>query len=94
MKVKKRWRSGASVPEIARQRELACSTIWGHLASAVEAGEAIELDRLFTAGEREEITAAFARAGNFSLGAIREALGDRFEYGALRIFRAAQRQGR
>ena len=89
----KRWRAGASVPEIARQRELASSTIWGHLAAAVEAGEAIELDRLFTAGEREEIAAAFARAGHFSLSAVREALGERFEYGALRIFRAAQRRG-
>ncbi|MBI5383766.1 MAG: DNA helicase RecQ [Verrucomicrobia bacterium] len=88
----KRFRAGASVEEIAHQRQLASSTIWGHLATAVEAGEAIDLDRLLTAEEQAVIAAAFARLGGASVGAVRDALGGRFDYGPLRLFRAMQRR--
>jgi ATP-dependent DNA helicase RecQ len=88
-----RFRAGASVEEVARQRELSPGTIWGHLASAIEAGERIDLDRLLTAEEQQQIAAAFAQHGHFSLGTVREALGGRFDYGPLRVLRAAQQRG-
>ena len=88
----KLFRAGASVDQIAGQRQLVASTIWGHLAAAAETGERIDLDALVSAEDQAAIAAAFAQRGNFSLGAVRDALGGRFDYGLLRLCRAAQKQ--
>jgi len=69
-------------------------TIYAHLAAAIEAGESLDLNRLFSASEQEELAAAFARAGFGSLMRVHDLLGGRFEPGALRVFRAAQARGR
>ena len=83
------WRSGKAVEEIARQRGFAAGTIYAHLATAIEAGEAVELSRLFTAEEQKALAEAFARSGFGNLTGAKEALNDRFDYGALRVYRAA-----
>ena len=90
----KRFRDGQGVKEIADHRGLTTGTICGHLATAVEAGEAIDLDRLMTAAEQEEVAAAFAKFGWGNITGVRETLGARFDYGVLRVFRAvSQRRG-
>ncbi len=57
----RRFRAGESVEQIAARRMLAVSTMYGHLATAIEAGEEIDLNQLASAEAQTEIAAAFAR---------------------------------
>jgi ATP-dependent DNA helicase RecQ len=90
----RRLREGASVEAIAAGRELAASTIWGHLAAAAEAGEAVDVDRLLTADQQARVAQVFAELGTENLTAVVERLGAGFGYGQVRLFRAARQGGR
>ncbi|HTI99848.1 MAG TPA: DNA helicase RecQ [Dongiaceae bacterium] len=90
----RRFRAGQTVAEIARQREVTPGTVYGHLAEAVERGEAIDLNAFLTAAEQARVAAAFATHGAGSLGAVFEALEGAVDYGRLRVFRAARGQDR
>ena len=83
-----RFRNGLSIRQISQARDLVESTIQGHLAAVIEAGEELDVSGLLTAEEHREITTALAKHGVMSLGKIREALGNRFDYGKLHISRA------
>ena len=85
----RRFRAGVSPAEIASSRELVVGTIYGHLATAIEAGEAIDLAQLISAEAQEEIAAAFKRTGWGNIVGARELLGEKYDYGLLRVFRAA-----
>src|SRR5438046_1745711 len=86
----RRFQAGHSVEQIARERGLVSGTICSHLAEAIDADERLDLRRFLTADEQKEIGAAFAEVGFGSLGAVRERLGGRYDYGVLRIVRAAK----
>jgi ATP-dependent DNA helicase RecQ len=86
----KMFRAGQSVEDIASRRGLTTGTVYGHLATALEAGEPIDLAQFLTAPQQEEIAAAFAKGGFGNLTGVHQALGGRFDFGVLRIFRAAQ----
>jgi ATP-dependent DNA helicase RecQ len=88
------FRGGQSVEDIASHRGLATSTIYGHLAGAIEAGEPIELTQFFSAAEQEQIAAAFAQCGYGNLTGVHQALGGKYDFGALRLFRAASQRQR
>jgi len=89
----RRFREGRSIPQIAQDRNLKTSTVSEHLAAAVEAGEPLDLDRLFTAEEQRQLGDAFRRKGSGSLAVVRDELGGRFDYDRLRIFRAFFERG-
>ena len=92
----RRFLAGHSVEEVARDRGLVTGTIYSHLAESVEAGERLDLRRFLTADQEKEIEEAFARTGFGSLGPVRESLGNRYDFGLLRIVRAvinANRRG-
>ena len=82
-------RAGRSVEEIARRRGLSAETILGHLATAIEAGEAVELDRVLNHEALGEIAAVFKRHGFGNLSGAVESLGGRYSHGQLRVYRAA-----
>ena len=63
----RRFQAGQSVEQIARARGFVAGTIYSHLAEALEAGESLDLRRLFTAAEQKEIEQAFAGVGFGSL---------------------------
>ncbi len=84
----RRFRARASPVEIAEARGLVIGTIYGHLATAIEAGEKIELADLLDAEAQTEIAAAFKRTGWGNIVGARELLGEKYDYGLLRIFRA------
>jgi len=88
----KRFRDGHSVADIASHRGLTTGTIFTHLAVAAEAGEAVPLDLLLTPAQQAEIAAAGAKSGWSNLTAAREALGGRYDFGLLRVFRAVRRK--
>jgi ATP-dependent DNA helicase RecQ len=80
--------AGRSVAEIASERKLAISTIYGHLNSAVEAGEKVDLDGLIAPELQKRIAAALGRIGMAPLSEAKDLLGDAVDYGQLRLYRA------
>jgi ATP-dependent DNA helicase RecQ len=87
--------SGTAPEDIAARRGFKPSTIYGHLAKAIEAGElspehAVRLE----AEERKAIEAAFLALPEdtrFALQPVFEALGGAYDYGTLRCVRAGMR---
>ncbi|MEP7153227.1 MAG: helix-turn-helix domain-containing protein [Nitrospira sp.] len=79
---------GFSVEQIANQRRLAASTINGHLERAIQASEPVDLTQLWTPDQELEMTAAFEKTGFGNLTRAKELLGDPYDYGQLRLFRA------
>ena len=88
------FRAGRSVEEIARARLLAFSTICGHLTTAADAGEVIDLNQLLTAEEQEAIRTAFKKCGFGNLVGAHEYLSAKFDMSLLRLCRAVQQRVR
>jgi ATP-dependent DNA helicase RecQ len=86
----RRFRAGETVEQIAAKRMLAVSTMYGHLATAIEAGETVDLNQLASAEAQVEIAAAFARTGWGNIAGAKELLGEKYDYGLLRTYRAAK----
>ena len=87
------FRAGRTVGDIATQRLLVNGTIYGHLATCLEAGENLDLRRCFSEAEERTIAAAFAKCGLGNLTGAHETLGGQFDMGLLRLFRAAAQRG-
>ncbi|MEO5804649.1 MAG: helix-turn-helix domain-containing protein, partial [Verrucomicrobiota bacterium] len=85
----KLFRAGQSVEQISRSRGITTGTVFGHLATAIESGENIELNQFFTDEDQQKIAAAFAQCGFGNIVGAKEFLANKFDYGLLRIFRAA-----
>jgi ATP-dependent DNA helicase RecQ len=88
----RRFHAGQSVDEIATERLLTVGTIYGHLAEALSAGEPIDVNRFLTAEQQAEIAATFKKFGFGNLTGVFESLGGRYDYGRLRLLRAAMGQ--
>ena len=87
------FRAGRTVGDIATQRLLVNGTIYGHLATGLEAGENLDLRRCFSEAEERAIAAAFAKCGLGNLTGAHETLGGQFDMGLLRLYRAAVQRG-
>jgi ATP-dependent DNA helicase RecQ len=85
----RRFQSGEMPETIAAQRSLSLSTIYGHLADALTLGEPVNLRHFLSPADEAEIRAAFAKAGWTALSPVFELLGGRYDYGRLRLVRAA-----
>lgn len=83
------FEKGATVEEIAEERELATSTIEGHLSRFVGSGE-LDVGRLVSPEKQEAIAEAFDAHPDASLGEIKAALGDDYGWGELRLVQAAR----
>ena len=55
-----------------------------------KAGEPVDLNPLVNAEAQAEIAAAFARTGWGNIVGAREMLGEKYDYGLLRVYRAAR----
>ena len=89
------WRGGRTAEEIAHLRDVKPSTIYGHLADAVDAGETVDLNRVLTADQQTRAAKAFYQFGWGNITGALEALGPGFDYGQLKVFRAVKnREGR
>ncbi len=82
------FRLGQSVEQIAMQRGLVTSTIYGHLEQAIQAGEPVDINQLWTPDQHTRIAAAFAQTGYGNITGAKEILGDLCDFGQLRVFRA------
>jgi ATP-dependent DNA helicase RecQ len=83
------FREGMSVEEIASRRMLVTGTIFSHLAASAEGGEAIDLRTFVTEEQQRQIEAALAQHPGVALSPAHQALGGKFDYGLLRLVRAA-----
>lgn len=91
------YRQGKSVAEIAKMRELKDSTIYGHLASAVEQGELEVSPRDFYSEEDEtRLSDAVKKHGTEKLGPIFAELNREVDYNIIRMYLAieAERKGK
>ncbi len=82
------WKSGMAIPEIAKARSFAVSTIESHLAQAIENGEALDPRAFYTAAEEREMAAAMDGYDEVALKPIFDQLEGKISYGKLRIYRA------
>jgi len=89
----RRFRAGQTVDDIARERGVKQTTVLGHLSAAADCGEELPLDAFVPLESQPEVAAAFEDLGWANLTGVHERLGGRYDYAALRIYRA-QRSGR
>jgi ATP-dependent DNA helicase RecQ len=88
-------RAGRSVEQIARERGLVPNTIYGHLATAIDAGESVDVNQILSTEAQREIAASFERHGYANLSGAIESLGGRYLHGQLRVYRSlAQKAGK
>jgi transposase len=80
------WKKDMSIEEIAQERDLAISTIEGHLAKFVKSGE-VEMEALVDPEKIAIIQELFQECGPINLSEAREILGEEYSYGELRIVR-------
>ncbi len=89
----RRFRAGQTVDDIARERGVKQTTVLGHLSAAADCGEELPLEAFVPLESQSEVAAAFEDLGWANLTGVHERLGGRYDYAALRIYRA-QRSGR
>ncbi|MEX0967438.1 MAG: DNA helicase RecQ [Bacteroidia bacterium] len=75
--------AGKSIAQIAAERELRDTTIFGHLAQAVEEG-LLDVDALVPKEKIDIIEKALLEHGQERMAPVKEALGDDFSYGEIR----------
>ncbi len=77
------FEQGKTIAQIAKERNMAESTIASHLTRYVGSGE-IKIDRLIPSEKIEIITQYFVNAEDIHLTPAKEALGDEYSYNELR----------
>lgn len=82
-------REGLTVEQIAHQRNLAISTIEGHLVRGIREGE-LEASYLVEQHKREKIIQVARQFGTNQLGPLKEELGEGFSYAEIRAAIAYQ----
>ncbi len=85
-------RQGLSLEQIAEQRQLASSTIYGHLAELIAEGEDIKLELIIAPERQRKILEAFEKLGSGAFKPVKDMLGDEFSYGELQVMRAVMRR--
>lgn len=89
----KMFRSGRSIEEIATARNLALSTIEGHLARFIATGE-VELNEVVAEHKIETIrTALIELNSENAIGPVKERLGENYSYGEIRAVAADFERG-
>ncbi len=79
-----------TVPQIAKQRELAESTIEGHLSRFVETGQ-LPIEAMIGEEKRSALATYFDQKPEVSLSEAKAELGDNFSYSDLRFFNSYRR---
>ena len=78
------YKEKMSIPEIAKQRDMAITTIEGHLAEFVQSGEVNVFD-FINEHEFEKVKIALAKLGDERLTPLKNELGESFSYGKIRM---------
>lgn len=87
------YREGCSVPEIARERGLAVSTIYAHFVRLIPEYH-LEPEDVVPEERAARITRAIHTAGESTLRAIREQLPSDYNYGEIKLVLALQKENK
>jgi ATP-dependent DNA helicase RecQ len=82
------FQQGDDIAEIMAKRQLARTTIEGHLEAAISSGEIETIDRLVPPARQRTIETAIEHCNDEGLRAIRDIVGDDYGYGEIRFVRA------
>ncbi len=77
------YNSGKTISQIAGERDMAVSTIEGHLAHYVGTGD-LSVEEFMAPGKVALIASHFEGHGDFSLGPVKSALGDQVSWSEIR----------
>jgi len=77
------FKQGKTVPEISAQRNLAITTVEGHLADFIELGE-LEVTTIVAAEKIPAIQDAIEKYGDERLAPLKEVLGEHYSYGEIK----------
>ncbi|MGQ8335682.1 helix-turn-helix domain-containing protein [Sunxiuqinia sp. A32] len=77
------FKTGMSITDIVRERQLAVTTIESHLAHFVSQGE-LSLDGLVGEKAQQAIFEAYEKSNNKSIGAVKAAVGDQCSFSEIR----------
>lgn len=80
-------KDGFSIAEIAEKRSMAQSTIEGHIAKGIEAGE-VEIDKFMGEDDRENIAMVIKDNPNENSGFVYGKLNGEYSYGQIRMVQA------
>jgi ATP-dependent DNA helicase RecQ len=83
------FRSGQTPAQIATARGMVEGTIFSHLATAIEAGEHIDISYLVSPADEKAIRGALERFPEGAISPAKEALGPNFTYGQIRLVAAS-----
>ena len=86
------FNNGLTIARIAQERGLVRSTIEGHLAFFVEKGK-LDINKLLSPGKQQAIEKELAVDHNNSLKEVKDALGDDYSYGEIKMMLAYQKHG-
>ena len=89
----KLYNEGNAINEIARARNLSVTTIEGHLAFFVEAGE-IDVNNFISKEKIEKIEAVLRELGSGALAPVKEKLGPEISFGDIRFVAAWMKRKR
>jgi len=84
------FKSGLTIARIAQERGLARSTIEGHLTFFVEKGK-LDINKLLPPEKQQAIEKELAADHHNSLSEVKNALGDDYSYGEIKMMLAYQR---
>jgi len=85
------FEQGMTLAQIAEKRGLVRATIEGHMAHWVAQGK-VAIDRLVTIEKRQIIEQELTRVPGQSFNAVKQALGNQFSYGDIRLVQAQLKQ--
>ncbi|MBN9381561.1 MAG: helix-turn-helix domain-containing protein [Chitinophagaceae bacterium] len=84
------YKAGIPIAEIAARRNLAVTTVEGHLATFIPTGE-IDIKELVPEEKIDTIRTTFSALGNTTLNALKARLGDNYSFGEIRAVLASIR---
>ena len=84
------FNKGLTIDQIAQERGLVQSTIEGHLAFFVKTGK-LDINKLLSPEKQQAIEKKFPADQNNSLSEIKNAMGDDYSYGEIKMMLAHQR---
>ncbi len=86
------YRQSLSAEEVAKERNLAVTTIISHLVTTLEIGEQIDISPLVSDKHYQTILRALGEVGDERLKPVKDLLGDEYSYDEIRLVRAVERQ--
>jgi hypothetical protein len=85
------FKQGKSIPEIAKERNFAITTIEGHLAAFVEKGE-LDINKMVSPEKQNQVKEAARIHGRESFKTLKENLPEEITYGEIRMVMAAEKR--